>query len=514
MFVAAVPAVNAQVDPVPGSLDLSFALGNGKIPSLSFSSPEGTDDRARAVAVQADGRIVLAGACGGSVQEFCLARLNSDGTLDGTFVGPGANGDGRIRFKFLSTNGIPFGGNLSAMVIQPDGKIVTAGSCLSDFCIARLNPSDGGFDTTFDGDSGTANGRLWFPVGASVDEATSIALMPDGRIVVAGMCSNGANNDFCVVRLLSSGAFDTSFGATGKILVEVGALGDRAQAVATQPDGKIVIGGYCNNGSNFDFCLVRLNVNGSLDTTFNADGKVVIAASGNQSTNALIIQPDGRILAAGDCEGLFCAIRLNADGSLDAMFNGPSGTAGGFFTEGIGPFYSKAFALTQQTDGKFILAGECEVTSGGQRDFCIARFNPDGSFDRTFDGPNSGSPANGRFLIPIRTTSGQEYDDAAAVTVQRDGKIIVAGACGALSDRDFCVARLHGGPFTARQCSMDIDGDGKVTATVDSLIHARVALGITGNAVVSGVTFAAHATRPSWSLIRNYLTTQCGMAIP
>jgi hypothetical protein len=99
------------------------------------------------------------------------------------------------------------------------------------------------------------------------------------------------------------------------------------------------------------------------------------------------------------------------------------------------------------------------------------------------------------------------------MVLQPDGKIILAGYCDNGTNDDFCIARVNGGSSSGRNCSLDIDGDGQITATIDSLIHSRIALGITGNAVIGGVTFTANATRNSWSEIRTFLLAQCGMAI-
>ena len=114
-------------------------------------------------------------------------------------------------------------------------------------------------------------------------------------------------------------------------------------------------------------------------------------------------------------------------------------------------------------------------------------------------------------------------DTAASILLQSDGKIVAAGHCdiGTAGSENitFCLARYQGGPFGARNCSLDIDGDGKVLATTDSLIHARIALGITGSAVLGGITFPAGATRDQWGTnnardIRKFLITQCGLNVP
>ena len=113
----------------------------------------------------------------------------------------------------------------------------------------------------------------------------------------------------------------------------------------------------------------------------------------------------------------------------------------------------------------------------------------------------------------VITQIGAGDDLASALALQPDGKIVAGGNCHNGTDYDFCLARYQGGPFEARNCSLDIDGDNQVLATTDILISARVALGMSGNTVLNGITFAPHATRTTWPAIRDYLVTQCGMSI-
>ena len=210
-----------------------------------------------------------------------------------------------------------------------------------------------------------------------------------------------------------------------------------------QPDGKVLVAGNCVNGTNSDFCAARYLPNGTLDTTWNSTGTVITPiGSGNDYTNAITLQPDGKVLLAGQC------------------YNGTN------------------------------------------RDFCAARYLPNGTLDTTWNG-------TGTVITPI----GSSDDIATAMTLQPDGKVLLAGYCSNGTNNYFCVARYDGGPFGYQNCKLDIDGDGSVLATTDSLIHARIALGITGPAVVNGITFPPTATRNSWPLIRDYLVTQCGMSL-
>ena len=124
--------------------------------------------------------------------------------------------------------------------------------------------------------------------------------------------------------------------------------------------------------------------------------------------------------------------------------------------------------------------------------------------------PGTSFGSTGKVITPISSIT----FSANALALQPDGKIIVAGTCSNNGGNyDFCIARYDGGPFDAKNCSLDIDGDGSVLATTDSLIHARIALGVTGNAVINGITFAPNASRNTWPLIRDYLITQCGMSL-
>ena len=187
-------------------------------------------------------------------------------------------------------------------------------------------------------------------------------------------------------------------------------------------------------------------------------------------------------------------------GTLDATWATSSPLGAGKLITPIGSDHDYATAMILQPDGKALLAGYC--SNGTNFDFCAARYLANGTLDSTWNG-------TGKVITPI----GSSYDVAAALTLQPDGKVLLAGYCSNGTNADFCAARYDGGPFGYRNCSLDIDGDGSVLATTDSLIHTRIALGITGSAVVNGITFPATATRNTWPLIRDYLVTQCGMSL-
>ena len=476
----------------PGELDLSFGLGNGKV-----IAPISNDDNAHAMAIQSDGKIVVVGACGTpTVRDFCVARFERNGVLDTTF-----STDGKTVTQVGSGNSDAY-----AVAIQTDGKIVVAGQCgivgSREFCVVRYM-ANGSIDTSF-----AATGKVVTDVGTGDDALEGMALQGDGKIVLAGTCRQSGVDAFCVVRYHADGSLDNSFSGDGKVITSVTSEDDVARAVAIQSDGKIVVAGYCGDTAvSVDFCAVRYLSTGALDTSFDFDGRVTTAL-GNfiDAPNGIALQADGKMILAGATTStggttMFGALRYNPFGSLDTSFSG-NGTLA--LSIGIGADSAQSVAI--QPDGKIVFAGSCEDGSG--YDFCVVRLNSDGTLDNTFS-------SNGSAITPISTNAD---DKASAVAIDADGNIVVAGSCGASPNRDFCIARYEGGPFGARQCSLDIDGDGKTTATIDGLIATRVMLGLTGSAVIGGIAFPASATRDQWGTnssrdIRKFLVSQCGMNV-
>jgi len=228
---------------------------------------------------------------------------NNSGSSGNTFT-PAI---GVLDTSFNSPNGFiiqPIGSGNDygrSLAIQPDGKILLGGYCRgvisqADFCIARFN-SYGTLDTSFG-----YSGKVIEPIGSGIDIGYSLAIQPDGKILLGGYC----DGDFCIARFnsdgTSNGTLDTSFGNSGKVRLAIGSSSDFGQSLVIQPDRKILLGGYCHNGSNFDFCIARFNTDGTLDTTFGNGGKVIQPiGSGDDHGYSLAIQPDGKILLGGNC---------------------------------------------------------------------------------------------------------------------------------------------------------------------------------------------------------------------
>ncbi|MCC7067988.1 MAG: hypothetical protein IT523_05995, partial [Burkholderiales bacterium] len=279
---------------------------------------------------------------------------------------------------------------------------------------APTSAAPGDLDTTF----GAGFGMVRTAIGTGIDLGNAIALQPDGKIVVAGYCWNGSDYDFCLARYLANGTLDTSFGSGGTVITPIGSANDYGRAIALQPDGKIVVAGICRGASDQDVCLARYQANGSLDTSFNLTGKVIspIGSSG-ESAQAIALQPDGKIVVAGRCYNGnnvdFCLARYHPNGALDTSFD-----SDGKVITPIGSSSNSAGAIALQPDGKIVVAGRCD--NGGNDDFCLARYQANGTLDTSF-----GSAGNGKVITSI----GSGNDQANALALQPDGKIVVAGVC-------------------------------------------------------------------------------------
>jgi uncharacterized delta-60 repeat protein len=349
-----------------GDLDPTFGVGGKVVTDLGPVAAG-----AYGVATLPDGKIVVAGETRETFADahVLLARYTADGSLDNGFGSGGS---------VTSTFGAPFEG-ASALALQPDGKPVIAGRSGEtvtggDFLVARYNP-DGSLDSGFG-----QGGHVLTDFGSDADRARAVAIQPDGKIVAVGQTTVGGTNDFAVSRYGADGAADAGFGVGGKVVTSFGPdSGDSAAAVALQADGKIVVAGGSFAGATGRFAIARYTASGALDTTFNGDGRLLFGVGSRSSAQAIAVQPDGRIVVAGygETSGIqgFALIRLTADGSIDSDF----GAIGTMF----GTSDAFAVAVTIQQDGKIVAAGHTEA-GGVPGDFAIARYRADGSSDTSF----------------------------------------------------------------------------------------------------------------------------------
>ncbi|HET7812191.1 MAG TPA: hypothetical protein VFL16_16595 [Steroidobacteraceae bacterium] len=399
-------AVSCTDVPFNSLLDPGF--GTDGIKRVDFN---GNDDRARAVVLQPDGKILVAGSArsaNGVVMAFALARLNPDGSLDDSF-GQG----GRVTTPVGTISA-----TASAMALQPDGRIVLAGTAFvgSRFRIAAARYlADGNLDPDF------AGGVVTVPLGLASD-AQAVAIQPDGAVVLAGS-TRETKDVFAVVRLNPDGSLDGGFDADGTALIDFPGGQATAHAVAIRADGRIVVAGGATGSGVPAFALAVLESDGTLGSF----GVIRDAANGIGAARALRIQPDDRLVVAGyAAEGMldqFALTRYTAGGGTDITFNDT-----GRLHVDLGAGDDEAYALAPRSGG-WALAGRS--FNGVNMDFALLRCSTDGELDASFGD-------DGRLVLGI----GGADDEAYGIAVQPDDKLVVVGDSvdGAFSD--FAVVRV------------------------------------------------------------------------
>jgi uncharacterized delta-60 repeat protein len=394
----------------------------------------GSHAAAYALALQSGGKLVAAGSSGSfaKFRRFALSRYTSRGALDSGF---GQGGKVVTDFGFDSA--------VSDVAIQPDGKIVAAGSGIPvvvgppagshrgrAFELARYR-KDGRLDATFG-----RGGKVLTSVGR-YSGASALAIQGDGKVVVAGWSQTKlrGNSHVALVRYMRNGRLDQTFGRGGEVVTGwlTGPYNERegGYALAIQADAKIVVT-YARRTTNG---VARFNTDGTLDTTFGESGKVSV----KHSVAALAIQADGEIVVAGttavatDWGQLgttnnpgFAVTRLTGDGSLDTSF-GNEGTALTDFTLAFDTDKAASIAAVAiQPDGKIVAAGSTDALdhrgdhpNTTNDDVALARYTPEGKLDASFG-------RRGKVITSFGD-AGNWDTGASAVVIQPNGKIVVAG---------------------------------------------------------------------------------------
>jgi len=437
-----------------------------------------------------------------------LAACGGGGGGGGT-APPGAGGTPSLLDLTCNTTGwraSDFGNNhddgVRAVVVQPDGKILTggyrrfvdipAGADDDDFVLRRFNP-DCTLDTTF-----AIIGSNHFG-GTSNDQIHALALQADGKIVAAGRTQwNGTTTEstynFALARYTSNGELDATFGSNGRVVTSVSACSlacgdDEAHAVAIQSDGKIVVAGYYIDVSTpgvWHMAVARYNTNGALDTTFGSGGIARTTIADGDTARAIAIQSDGKIVVAGESAPIggyadFALVRYLSNGALDNDFNCTvffgtcvAGTGGKVVTAmDTGQDVARALVI-QPADGKIVVAGQSASASDLNARFALARYLINGALDTGFG-------TGGKVITPV----GDAASWANALALQTDGKLVAAGSATNSGDRNFALARYSpdGGLDTGF-------GSGGIVTTdfaVDDRAFA-VALQADGKIVAAGCT--------------------------
>lgn len=395
--------VLAQID-ASGNPDPTFTGGRFNLGTA--------DNFPSTFAVQPDGKI-LVGGINASVdfgRSFLLGRLHPDGAVDTSF---GSDG--------LATSGNETSlGELQKILVQPDGKILATGPRAPVFEVARLLP-DGATDLSF-GINGVRG--MAFSANSSDSHCETMALQNDGKILLAGRSAENNQYDFAIGRLNADGSADLSFGASGGTTTPFPGISSQINALAIQPDGRIVAGGYEGGITSPQFALARYLPGGTLDPGFGMGGATSLLIGSRCQINNLALQPDGKILAIGNATiggvNKMILLRLLPNGSPDPDF-GQNGWAAGTFglaaATGMGLAYLPG-------DSSILVCG-----AGESAYFCLARFKADGTLDTGF-GDQGYMLTN--FGTPV-------FRGPRALEVLPGGKVLLAGDAG--EGNDFALAR-------------------------------------------------------------------------
>lgn len=428
LLVALASTAQAQV----GALDLSFADDG-----VQVSDFQDVDRALHDIVIQSDGKIVGFGVTedegGPNTRVARVARYNTDGSFDET------NSFSKIGERVGCTaSQVPMAFHTAA--IEGDGHFLAGGyvqvDCEGndrDFHVMRIDASTLAEVKRFDRPS----------FSGQIEYVFDLALQSDGKAVAVGRTHSSSWSlstfDIALARYNTDGTIDNSFGTDGEVVVDVDGDEDQGRAVVVQDDDKILVAGRAHIGGQNDVLVMRFNADGTFDSSFDSDGIVTIDFHGFDDQGlGLFLQADDKIVVAGErtaSDGStrsLAVVRLNADGTLDTSFDGDGKAVVDFG----GP---RAFArnVVIQLDGKLVVAGATETGEGGgsTRDFALARLNPDGSLDTSFDD-------DGKQTVDING----DLDQAQALDIKSDGDIVLAGLTsqGSLATRDWALARFIG----------------------------------------------------------------------
>jgi uncharacterized delta-60 repeat protein len=384
----------------PGDLDKTF--GNGGKVNVGIT---GYYDVAKSMALQHGGKIVVVGYGKESLASFkglSMTRYLQNGEMDNEF------GDYGVIQRVTSD----LEGEANSVVIQKDNKIVVTGYSISpatnneEITLIRFT-ENGIVDKSFG-----KKGIIVTEVSNAKDEAESVAIQNDGKIVVVGSTDHKPTTDIVLIRYNENGSIDYSFGINGIVITDINSSLDIGKALVIQSDGKIVVSGFTHIINKFFMTLLRYDSNGELDPTFGNSGIVITDINGRRGKMDMTIQKDGKIILVGPSEvessHHFTLLRFNKNGSLDKGF-GNNG-----LTKTIIGNYSEAEAVALDINGNIVVAGTTEL---GNEEFVAAMYDQNGMLVSEFG-------LDGIVKIGFIKNS---VDRAHSVVIDNDGNIILAG---------------------------------------------------------------------------------------
>jgi len=446
-----------------GLIDREFGVNGRSVAAFNLGGTN--DDVAAAMDIAGNGKIVLAGTARVDADHRCFGvmRFLPDGTLDDSF-----SGNGKFSRPALCASATIV---INAMQVDDNNRIVFAGSYQADtahrqFMVGRIKADGSGLDATFGGTPIAGLATQDFN-GSNNSVAKGLVLQNDGKIVAVGSAQGefiGTLTSFAMARFTAAGAPDTGFSGNGRLLYGWGSASTdnvyhEANAAIIQGDGKIVVAGYSTvSATNTDFAVLRLNANGTFDTSYgpNGSGARLVDFGGSCSFDGAyaladrrdLLDPAGNgvVLAGTHCVSGdnydFAVAVLDVDGKLDTNFNG---TGKSTINIDLGSAnYDVATSVQLEAVGSlpFIpnmitLAGAALNTNAGNPgfDFAMTRLSMTGSIDSTFG-------TNGRYSFGFNL--GGSNDDVANALVIRGREAFLAGSTqrATANDTDFVVTRV------------------------------------------------------------------------
>jgi uncharacterized delta-60 repeat protein len=444
--------------------------------------PVGTyDAEINSTAIQSDGKVVMAGyaedGTAGEEKVFSIARFFNNNEPDSSF---GPNHNGTVTLAIGTRSDVATSVALQS-VTNGEEMIVVAGYSYNghnyDFALVRYN-SNGSVDSSF---GSNRNGIVTTPVGDGHDEANSVAIQKDGKIILGGYSDIASHEVFAMVRYKQDGTIDSSFGinSNGIVATPIG-ISANIKSVQISNNGKIIAAGYSNDGNSTKFAVACYNPDGSLDNNFRTNGIVTTLVGEAMSVaNAAVVQPDGKIILGGyysngdETDYDFAMVRYNPDGSLDKNF----GQNGKVMTE-VGIPDDNAYATAIQSDGKILVGGACNIENSFN--FALVRYKTDGSLDSSF-----GENANGVVITHV----GNSNSHISSIAIQSDGKIVGAGAYSRGNNYNFALVRYN----TNGTLDQTFGNDGIDTVQVGNLSEARsVIIQSDGKILAGGYCFSGN----------------------
>lgn len=447
--------------------------------------------------------MIVASVCNAQPQlDWCFTKLYFGGTVDTTW---GTNGSGSV-IETTAPQDL-----LRGVAAAANGGWFAFGGCAQSACIIKYLAS-GLRDASF-GTNGkkTLNGL----------EVNDLKLRADGRITYVSTCYQSGVAQGCVGRLLANGDFDAAFNNGQERMVAPGALNVASiysmNSLALDPvNDRIWLTGLCRETNKTEFCLARLNSNGTPDTIYTPNGWARFAMQGlNDTSLQILLRPDGSALLIGHCQmsatdGFPLSVCVTQLLPWTAAFDTTFGDNGKRFLSPIAGGQHRVTTTNAflQQDGSLSIFSDCLGTTGAPR-ACMMLLAGNGTDDRRL------SPA--KAVLNLAASDSLRTAQVGVGPVVRDsaGALFVHafGSCGPLngSSSQPCLARIEWAYPRGGICTPDLDGDGQMLATTDAIQLARIAVGVRGDAVTAGA-LGAGAIRGG-DRIREMLARDCGITL-